>query len=83
METELPQNIPNDHMTYQHLPLQDPPKFTQIGTFGFKIYHLATLHVLISRCRTENALFPDLANVAEACLSNTHFVIGNPSLVFT
>jgi hypothetical protein len=29
--------------TYQHLPLQDPPKFTQIGIFGLKIYHLATL----------------------------------------
>jgi hypothetical protein len=23
---------------YQHLPLQDPPKFTQIGIFGLKIY---------------------------------------------
>jgi hypothetical protein len=29
--------------TYQHLPLQDHPKFTQIGILGFKIYHLATL----------------------------------------
>jgi hypothetical protein len=29
---------------YQHHPLQDPPKFTQIGIFGLKIYHLATLH---------------------------------------
>jgi hypothetical protein len=27
----------------QHLPLQGPPKFTQIGIFGLKIYHLATL----------------------------------------
>jgi hypothetical protein len=23
--------------------LQDPPKFTQIGIFGMKVYHLATL----------------------------------------
>jgi hypothetical protein len=30
---------------YQHLPLQDPPKFTQNGIFGLKIYHLATLLV--------------------------------------
>jgi hypothetical protein len=30
--TEWPQNI------YQHLPLQDPPKFTQMGIFGLKIY---------------------------------------------
>jgi hypothetical protein len=28
---------------YQHLPLQEPPKFTQIGIFGLKINHLATL----------------------------------------
>jgi IS5 family transposase len=28
---------------YQHLPLQDRPKFTQIWTFGLKICHLATL----------------------------------------
>jgi hypothetical protein len=44
-------NIPNDHQLYrlavkytnghkiyQHLPLPDPPKFTQNGTFGLKIY---------------------------------------------
>jgi hypothetical protein len=28
---------------YQYLPLQDPSKYTQNGTFGLKIYHLATL----------------------------------------
>jgi hypothetical protein len=28
---------PNGHKMYQHLPLQDPPKFTQIGIFGLKI----------------------------------------------
>jgi hypothetical protein len=28
---------------YQHLPLQDPQKFTQIGIFGLKICHLATM----------------------------------------
>jgi hypothetical protein len=28
---------------YQHLPLKDPPKFTQIGIFGLKKHHLATL----------------------------------------
>jgi hypothetical protein len=36
-------NIPNGHKTYQHLPLQDPPKFTPNGMFGFKLNHLATL----------------------------------------
>jgi hypothetical protein len=34
---------PNIHKINQHLLVQDPPKFTQIGNFGFKIYHLATL----------------------------------------
>jgi hypothetical protein len=31
------------HKIYQHLPLQDPTVFTQIGIFGLKIYPLATL----------------------------------------
>jgi hypothetical protein len=30
---------------YQFFPLQDPPKFTQIGIFGLKTNHLATLLV--------------------------------------
>jgi hypothetical protein len=34
---------PNGHTMYKHLPLQDLTKFTQIGIFGLKIYHLATL----------------------------------------
>jgi hypothetical protein len=49
--TKWTQNIPNDRKidqmaidyVYQHLPLQDPPKFTQIDIFGLKIWHLATL----------------------------------------
>jgi hypothetical protein len=36
-------NTPNGHKVYQHFPLQDPPKFTQIGIFGLKTNHLATL----------------------------------------
>jgi hypothetical protein len=28
---------------YHHIPLQVPPKFTQIGIFGLEIYYLATL----------------------------------------
>jgi hypothetical protein len=35
--------IPNGHKMYQHLPLQDPPKLTQTGSFGFKMFHLAAL----------------------------------------
>jgi hypothetical protein len=40
--TEWPQNIPNGRRIDQRLILQDPPKCTQIGIFGLKIYHLAT-----------------------------------------
>jgi hypothetical protein len=36
------ENRTNGHKMYQQLPLQDPPKFTQIRLFGLKIYHLAT-----------------------------------------
>jgi hypothetical protein len=34
--TKWKQNIPNDHKMYEHLPLQDPPKFSQIGIFGLQ-----------------------------------------------
>jgi hypothetical protein len=37
------ENWPNSHKVYQHLPLQDPPKFTQIGIFGLNVNRLATL----------------------------------------
>jgi hypothetical protein len=37
-------NRPNGHKIYQHFPLQDPPKFTQIGNFWFENkHHLASL----------------------------------------
>jgi hypothetical protein len=36
-------SIRYDHKIYQHLSLQDTQKVTQIGIFGLKIYHLATL----------------------------------------
>jgi hypothetical protein len=42
--TKLQRKRPNGHKIYPHLPLQDHPKFTQIGIFfGLKICHLATL----------------------------------------
>jgi hypothetical protein len=44
--TKCPQNIPNGHKIFQHLPFKGPPKFTQIGIFGLKTNHLATLHLL-------------------------------------
>jgi hypothetical protein len=41
--TKWTEILPNGHSIYQHLPLQDPLKFTQIGIFSLKIHHLATL----------------------------------------
>jgi hypothetical protein len=32
--TKWTENLPKGHKIYQHLPLQDPPKFTQIGIFA-------------------------------------------------
>jgi hypothetical protein len=43
---QWPPNKPNGHKMYQDFPLPDPPKFTQIGTFGLKTNHLATLRSL-------------------------------------
>jgi hypothetical protein len=37
---------------YQHLPFQDPAKFTQIGIFGLKIFHLAALLGTVSSKET-------------------------------
>jgi hypothetical protein len=48
--TKLPQHAPNGHKIYQHLPLQDPPKFNQIGILGLKKYHLATLNMSTKCC---------------------------------
>jgi hypothetical protein len=39
----MAKNGPKDHKIYQHPPSQDHPKFTQIGIFGLKLCHLATL----------------------------------------
>jgi hypothetical protein len=51
--TKWPENIPNGLKIYQngrkiyqmdqHLPLQVPPKFTQIRILGLKLRHLAAL----------------------------------------
>jgi hypothetical protein len=56
-------NRQNGHKIYQDLQLQDPPKFTQIGIFGLKTNHLATL-VLKPRCQKVGA--PLLANSCSA-----------------
>jgi hypothetical protein len=35
--------LPNGCKIYPHFPFQCPPKYTQIGIFGLKTNHLATL----------------------------------------
>jgi hypothetical protein len=40
--TKWDKNRPNGRKIYQHLELQDNPKFTQSGIFGLKIYHQPT-----------------------------------------
>jgi hypothetical protein len=44
--TKWPLNIENGDKIYKHFPFQDPPKYIQIGIFGTKINHLATLTAL-------------------------------------
>jgi hypothetical protein len=38
-----PQNATDGHKITQHFPIEGTPKFTQIGIFGLKRNHLATL----------------------------------------
>jgi hypothetical protein len=52
-----PQNAPNGHKNYQHLPLQYHQKFTQIWIFCLKIYHLATLQVVVRVADSTTAPF--------------------------
>jgi hypothetical protein len=40
---------------HQHIPLQDPQKFTQIGIFGLKICHLATLINMRAKSKNKNS----------------------------
>jgi hypothetical protein len=61
--TKWPQNIPNGLYNYQHLPLQNPPKFTQIGIIGLKICHLATLAVTAETLNAAPNLFFDNASL--------------------
>jgi hypothetical protein len=61
-------NIPNGRIIYQHLPLHDPPKYNQIGIFGLKIYHLATLaNSLDLFCSFFKTTTPSIIKVVEEC----------------
>jgi hypothetical protein len=39
--------IPNGHKILEHFPISGPIKFTQMGIFGLKTNHLATLQLTI------------------------------------
>jgi hypothetical protein len=59
-------NRPIDPKIYQHLLLQDTPKFSQSGIYGLKTCHLATLRgtpcVCKIRSRLGNERKPDTVN---------------------
>jgi hypothetical protein len=70
---QMVKNIPNVqkiYKIYQHFRIYGPPKFTQIGIFGLKINHLASLVITMSleeqifRFRTKS-LIPGVAFVPE------------------
>jgi hypothetical protein len=43
ISTKFTKNGRNGRKIYPHRPLLDTPKFTQTGSFGLEICHLATL----------------------------------------
>jgi hypothetical protein len=45
--TKWPTNIQNGQKICQHNSLQRPRNYTQIGILGLKIFHLATLRLII------------------------------------
>jgi hypothetical protein len=40
---EMTIKLPNGQKIYHHFPFQGPPKYTQIGILGIKMYNLANL----------------------------------------
>jgi hypothetical protein len=40
---KCPQNVPNGHKIYHYFLIGGPENFSQIGIFGLKTNHLATL----------------------------------------
>jgi hypothetical protein len=52
---KCPSKIPDGHKIYQHFPILGPPKFIQIGIFGLKINHLATLRSFTGKQKSESA----------------------------
>jgi hypothetical protein len=59
--------------------LQDPPKFTQIGIFGLKTNHLATLgwNYFRKKALAENKFaHPDLVSVTSAHFSGIRVYVG-------
>jgi hypothetical protein len=71
-------NRPNGHKICQHLPLLDHPKLTQIGIFGLKICHLATL----GRSRLYPFSGIQLKFSTKLVFSTTEFDLQEPTSIF-
>jgi hypothetical protein len=70
-----PKYIPNCQRIFQPFPFRGPPKFTQIGSFGLKMYHLATLFcgtkwswIICIMSVIWNACFPKHSTISSAIL---------------
>jgi hypothetical protein len=81
-------NRPNGDKINQDFPLQDPPKFTQIGIFDLKTNHVATLPSIHAKNSFQDQIeFPNFQNGQDVifsfiiktfvhlCTSNTHVVV--------
>jgi hypothetical protein len=71
--------MPNDHKIYRHNPFQGPPKIIQIGIFGSKVKHLATL-VLVDR-RTKKLCVRKLLFVDAIFFFSSDAFVGNLRLL--
>jgi hypothetical protein len=59
-QTEV-EYVSNGHKMYQHLPLKDPPKFTQIGIFGLKLRcYVTVLNPNVPNANMPNVTVPNL-----------------------
>jgi hypothetical protein len=64
----------------ERLLLHDPPKFTQFGNFGLKIYHLATLDLMpFSRNVGPHPRFHGQLIVFRNCLRTRFFLVRMPN----
>jgi hypothetical protein len=67
--------IPKGRKIYQHFPFQGPPKHTQIGIFGLKINHMATLmhKPEVTTCSLKHQSKTFLSTVQDICTYEQSF----------